>query len=143
MEKILIYKVKSIKDFFFLRKVRNLNLKFFTENKKYLSVFQQIYFYFFLSKKYKIYIIKKNNKNAGYLLLKKHKKVYFITQVILKEYRRQNLGTQIVDFAKKRYNNLVAKIFLSNKRSIYFHKKLGFKILKKEKKIIYLNYKRA
>ena len=134
MEKILIYKVKSIKDFFFLRKVRNLNLKFFTENKKYLSVFQQIYFYFFLSKKYKIYIIKKNNKNAGYLLLKKHKKVYFITQVILKEYRRQNLGTQIVDFAKKRYNNLVAKIFLSNKRSIYFHKKLGFKILKKEKK---------
>jgi putative acetyltransferase len=143
MEKILIYKVKSIKDFFFLRKVRNLNLKFFTENNKYLSVFQQIYFYFFLSKKYKIYIIKKNNKNAGYLLLKKHKKVYFITQVILKEYRRQNLGTQIVDFAKKRYNNLVAKIFLSNKRSIYFHKKLGFKILKKEKKIIYLNYKRA
>jgi hypothetical protein len=37
MEKILIYKAKSINDFFFLRKVRNLNLRFFTENNKYLS----------------------------------------------------------------------------------------------------------
>jgi len=143
MEKILIYKAKSINDFFFLRKVRNLNLRFFTENNKYLSVFRQIYFYFFLRKKYKIYIIKKNSKNAGYLLLKKNNKIYFITQVILREYRRQNLRTQMVNFAKKKYNNLVAKIFLSNKRSIYFHKKLGFKILKKEKKIIHLNYKRT
>lgn len=143
MNQINIYRAKSIPDYIFLRKVRNLNLKFLTRNRKYISIFKQIYFYLFLSKKYRVYIIKKDNKNAGYLLLKRHNKFYFITEVILKKYRKQNLGTQAINFAKKKYKNLVAEIFVNNKKSIYFHKKMGFKFLKKVKNVVYLNYKRA
>ena len=75
MNKIKIYKAKSVRDYIFLRKVRNLNLKFFTENKKYLSVFRQIYFLFyflafftfFLFFRKAFFLIQVEHKNAQLL----------------------------------------------------------------------------
>ena len=102
MGNIKIYKAKSIKDYIFLRKVRNKNRAFLTEYNKYLTIFDQIFFYFFLSRKYKIYIVEKEGEKAGYIMLKKIKNIYFITEVILKKFRRQNLATLMVNFAKKK-----------------------------------------
>ena len=122
----------------FLRKTRNKNRAFLTENNKYLTIFDQIFFYFFLSRKYKIYIVEKKGEKAGYIMLKKIKNIYFITEVILKKFRRQNLATLMVNFAKKKYKKLIAKISLRNKISITFHRKLGFEEIKRDKKMLYL-----
>ena len=51
MGNIKIYKAKSINDYMFLRKARNKNRAFLTENNKYLTIFDQIFFYFFFIKK--------------------------------------------------------------------------------------------
>lgn len=138
MGNIKIYKAKSMKDYIFLRKVRNKNRAFLTEYNKYLTIFDQIFFYFFLSRKYKIYIVEKEGEKAGYIMLKKIKNIYFITEVILKKFRRQNLATLMVIFAKKKYKKLIAKISLRNKISITFHRKLGFEEIKRDKKMLYL-----
>lgn len=138
MDNIKIYKAKSIKDYIFLRKVRNKNRVFLTEYNKYLTIFDQIFFYFFLSRKYKIYIVEKKGEKAGYMMLKKIKNIYFITEVILKKFRRQNLATLMVNFCKKKYKKLIAKIALKNKISITFHKKNGFREIKRERKMLYL-----
>ena len=140
MGNIKIYKAKSIKDYIFLRKVRNKNRAFLTEYNKYLTIFDQIFFYFFLSRKYKIYIVEKEGEKAGYIMLKKIKNIYFITEVILKKFRRQNLATLMVNFAKKKYKKLIAKISLRNKISITFHRKLGFEEIKRDKKMLYLRF---
>ncbi len=87
MGNIKIYKAKSINDYMFLRKARNKNRAFLTENNKYLTIFDQIFFYFFLSRKYKIYIVEKKGEKAGYIILKKINNIYFITEVILKKFR--------------------------------------------------------
>jgi hypothetical protein len=138
MSNIKIYKAKSINDYIFLRKVRNKNREFLTENIKYLTIFDQIFFYLILSKKYKIYIVEKEGEKAGYMMLKKVKNIYFITEVILKKFRRQSLATLMVNFAKKKYKKLIAKISLKNKISISFHKKIGFEEIKRNKNALYL-----
>ena len=138
MSSIKIYKAKSIKDYIFLREVRNQNREFLTENINYITRFDQIFFYLFQSRRYKIYIVEKKGQKAGYILLKQSKNSYFITEIILKKFRRQDLGTQMVNFAKKKYKNLIAKIALKNKTSISFHKKNGFKVIKRDKKMLYL-----
>jgi L-amino acid N-acyltransferase YncA len=138
MSSIKIYKAKSIKDYIFLREVRNQNREFLTENINYITTFDQIFFYLFQSRRYRIYIVEKKGQKAGYILLKQSKNIYFITEIILKKFRRQNLGTQMVNFAKKKYKNLIAKIALKNKASISFHKKNGFKVIKRDKKMLYL-----
>ena len=137
MNNIKIYKAKSIIDYIFLRKVRNQNREFLTENKNYITNFDQIFFFLFRSRRYIIYIIEKEGEKAGYILLKQSKDIYFITEIILKKFRRQNLATQMVNFAKKK-KSLIAKIALKNKISISFHKKNGFREIKRDKKMLYL-----
>ena len=50
----------------------------------------------------------------------------------------ENLSTIMLNFAKKKYKKLIAKISLRNKISITFHRKLGFEEIKRDKKMLYL-----
>ena len=94
-------------------------------------------FQFFLNKPHNIdlYIVKLYNKKIGYLLIRKSNNNNFITEVIEEKYRGLGIGSYLIEFAKNKYQNLEAQIFLNNYSSRRLHEKNNFLLIRKEKGI--------
>jgi len=132
---LLIVKAGTFLDFLYIRNLRNSVRFLLTGSTRKISLIEQIYFFLNKPQHIDLYIVKLYNKKIGYLLIRKSNNKNFITEVIEEKYRGLGIGSYLIEFAKNKYQNLEAQIFLNNYSSRRLHEKNNFLLIRKEKGI--------
>jgi RimJ/RimL family protein N-acetyltransferase len=73
-----------------------------------------------------LYIAQFEGRRCGYLLLRRHSKTTWITEVVEEKFRRKGIAGEIIGFAVATKLELSAEILNSNKASIRLHERAGF-----------------
>lgn len=134
-------KARTIFDFFYIRRLRNLNYKLLTGKPTYVGVITQLQFYFFLPRNVSIYIALLGSKRVGYLLLRKEGEFSYITEVVERSYRGRKIGSELIKYAKSQERYLIANILEDNIASIMLHKENGFKFIRAENNYLVFEWK--
>lgn len=89
-----------------------------------------------LIKKNKIFLIKKNNINIGYINVIKEKKKNYLSWVIKKTFQGKGYAKKALIKIMKKEKNLFARIIYTNSKSIKLAENCGMKKIKKYKEIL-------
>jgi RimJ/RimL family protein N-acetyltransferase len=121
-------------------KMRNdpLNIRFSLTKKKIQALTHKIWIKNFLQNKNFLFMIFNLKKKIGYLRLDKNKNELIISIFIKKNSRKKKIGSLCLKYISQEFKKfkLVAYVVKQNKRSIFFFKKNGFKILASSRKLI-------
>jgi len=129
--------VNSLSEILAIRHIRNECREYLTNDTGYISIPQQIYWYFTYHKraaksgKYRIYLARDDKGNpVGYGALHLIDRELLITECVAEKFRRQGYGytilKKLITIAEHKRLPLVAEIRATNKISIALHKKCGF-----------------
>lgn len=110
---------KGLRDFLWLREIRNRNRSFMTGSRDVIGLWQQFRFW---RSRPEVYIAEFGGRRAGYLLLRD----LFITECVDAPFRRLWIGSQMIEFAKTKRDTLLAVIRDDNEASIQMHLANGF-----------------
>jgi len=89
-----------------------------------------------LIKKNKIFLIKENNINIGYINVIKEKKKNYLSWAIKKTFQGKGYAKKALIRIMKKEKNLFARIIYTNSKSIKLAKNCGMKKIKKYKEIL-------
>lgn len=117
----------TLADYFFVRRLRNQNCHFMTNNPNRISIYQQLKFMWYKPASIRLYVAKMYGKRVGYLLLDfSHTDTTLITEAVDERWRRYGVGSAMIAFAQSHAPHLTAKIKASNTASINLHQRCGF-----------------
>lgn len=74
-----------------------------------------------------IYIFEENNVIKGFIGITEGN--YIAGLFVKKEYQREGIGRNLIDYCKCKYSFLKLDVFMKNKNAVNFYYKNGFKIL--------------
>ena len=89
-----------------------------------------------LIKKNKIFLIKKNNINIGYINVIKEKKRNYLSWTVKKTFQGRGYAKKALIRIMKKEKNLFARIIYTNSKSIKLAKNCGMKKIRKYKEIL-------
>lgn len=89
-----------------------------------------------LLKKNKIFLIKENNINIGYINVIKEKKKNYLSWAIKKTFQGKGYAKKALIRIMKKEKNLFARIIYTNSKSIKLAENCGMKKIKKYKEIL-------
>jgi len=115
-------------DYLFIRRVRNENRRMMTGNQKYLTLWDQLKFWWKKPSNMHLYVARIDRKRAGYLLLHTVGGLTYITEVVSAEYRREGIGAAMISFAQVKHQKLLAEIWEFNQQSVNLHIRSGFRL---------------
>jgi ribosomal protein S18 acetylase RimI-like enzyme len=124
----------SIRDYLFLRRLRNQVRHLMTRDTRPVSLFRQ--FRFFCAMRFgvppaglRIFMARLDSRPVGYLLVRaagEAGEAVAITEAVSPEFRQRGIGRALIAFAKARYPQIVAEIREDNQASIGLHVAMGF-----------------
>jgi ribosomal protein S18 acetylase RimI-like enzyme len=103
-----------------------------TGDTSYIDYLSQLKFYVAAKCKFKrmratkIFIARYRSQAVGYLLIRRTDEGAFLTTAIDGRFRGRGIGKRLVDFAQRRYGDLIAEIRDDNAASIALHESMGF-----------------
>lgn len=74
-----------------------------------------------------IYIFEENNVIKGFIGITEGN--YIAGLFVKKEYQREGIGRNLIDYCKCKYSFLKLDVFMKNKNAVNFYYKNGFKVL--------------
>ena len=101
--RILIRNARSIRDYLFLRSLRNQSQHQLTGETQNISLPAQLIFYFKKPKDITTFIVEVKGVRVGYLLIRRSGLNNYITEVIKPEWQNQGIGSEMIKFAQKDY----------------------------------------
>jgi len=132
--------LKNTKHSLDILKMRNdpLNIRFSLTKKKIKVATHKTWIKNFLQNKNFLFMIFNLKKKIGYLRLDKNKNKLIISIFIKKNFRKKKIGSHCLKYVSQEFKKfkLVAYVVKQNKRSIFFFKNNGFKILASKRKLI-------
>jgi ribosomal protein S18 acetylase RimI-like enzyme len=137
-EAITIEEATSLRDYMFLRRLRNQVRHLMTRDTAPISYLRQLRFFVSMRRKSpalpscRIFIARRGKKRVGYLLTNTVAGVTRVTEVVDRPFRRQRIGRTLVAFAQSRYPEIVAEIGAENEASIALHRSMGFLLEKQQ-----------
>lgn len=126
-----VEEIMSLKQALEVRVIRNDCRKFMTNDQSYISVFKQVWWYFF---KYK------TSNDKCYVLYEKKPIGYgfihngFLSLGIIRSYRGKGAGRVLLKFLMESSSKL--EVFKKNKRAIKLYRSEGFKTYKRTEKTL-------
>ena len=140
--------IKELKE----KNIKSLNFIFILRNKRYVrknsAVTKKIginehenwFKKFFKNKKNKIYIIKTNKKEIGYIRLQKKRNTFELSWALLSSYKGKKIISKCLKkVTLRKKNNYKAKIKKNNYASIKAAYNAGFRFKKNEKSFVYVH----
>lgn len=103
-----------------------------TGDPSHVGHFRQLGFYIMMKGRFKqtppdIYLARWQSQRAGYLVAQRTAGGVRITEVVDARFRRQGIGRKLIEFAQRRYPELIAEIRRDNAASIALHEAMGFR----------------
>jgi len=127
-----IEEARSFGDYLFLRALRNQVRHLMTNDTSYIGYLGQLKFYVAAKCRFKrmrgstIFIARFGARPVGYLLIRRTPDGALLTTAVDGDFRRRGVGRELVHFAQRRYDDLIAEIRDHNVASIALHESLGF-----------------
>jgi len=140
--RILIRNARSIRDYLFLRSLRNQSQHQLTGETQNISLRKQLIFYLKKPKDITTFIAEVKGVRVGYLLIRRSGLNNYITEVIKPEWQNQGIGSEMIKFAQKDYAELTAEILVTNIASVKLHQKNQFVLKETTKNILIYKYYR-
>ncbi len=141
--KIIKLRKKDKKNFIFLLNLRNKRyVRINSLDKKVISDKNHNIWLnsFFKKKDNKIFIIKKANKNIGYIRLQRKRDINVVSWALLKEYKGKKITSKALKKVTKSYKiKFVAYIKRNNFASIKVAENAGFQLHAKNKQLVTMN----
>ena len=125
---LAILPATSLRDFMFIRRLRNEVRLQMTNDTTHLTVLRQLRFFLHPSPGFDIYVAWHGRSRAGYLLLRHGPEETSITEAVDARFRRSGIATAMLRFAQARCVRIVAEIRRANAPSIALHVANGFEL---------------
>lgn len=104
-----------------------------TNDTSYIGYLRQLKFYVAARCRFKrmraatIFVARCGSRPVGYLLIRCTPDGALLTTAIDGNFRRRGIGTKLVHFAQRSYDDLIAEIRDDNAASIALHESMGFR----------------
>ena len=131
-DELTIEEATSLRDYMFLRRLRNQVRHLMANDTEPISYLRQIRFFLSMKRKsrsvasFRIFVARCGAQPVGYLLTRTADGVTYITEAVDQPFRRQGVGKALVAFAQHHYPEIVVEIREGNNASIALHHSMGF-----------------